>query len=53
MEETMIVLFFRKEGFYPIEVPKSDDLARHAALNPGTLKITDMLGEKILWKLEG
>lgn len=44
------VLFFRKEGFYPIEVRENEDLAKHAELNPGTLKIMDALGEKTLWQ---
>lgn len=43
------VIFFRKEGFYPIETPVDDDLAHHAGLNPGTLKIEDTKGN-ILWQ---
>ena len=44
-----VVLFHRKEGWYPIEAPIDDDLAHHAELNPGTLKITDIDGN-ILWQ---
>ncbi len=46
------VLFFREGFFYPIEVKENEDLAVHAELNPGTLKIMDESGQKILWQPE-
>jgi hypothetical protein len=46
-------VIFHREGFwYPINVYEDDDwnaLGEHAALNPGTLKITDPDGN-ILWR---
>lgn len=48
---TRIVVFFRQEGgWYPLELPLSDDLSAHAEANPGTLKITAEDGETILWR---
>jgi hypothetical protein len=44
-----LVVFFRKEGFYPLELPITDDLAKHAECNPGTLRIEDLDGN-ILWR---
>lgn len=42
------VIFRRVEGWYPLELPLGEDLARHAELNPGTLRIEDA-GGNILW----
>ena len=48
---TRLVIFFRQEGgWYPLELPLSDDLGCHAEVNPGTLKITSEDGETILWR---
>ncbi len=41
-------IFVRAEGFYAIELPPNDDLATHAELNPGTLRIEDIFGN-VLW----
>ena len=46
---TRTVIFFRKEGWYPIAVRENEDLAHHAELNPGTLRIEDIAGN-ILWR---
>lgn len=50
-----IMLFIRKEGFYPIEALPNVDLKKQAedsALrNPGTLRVEDMRGN-ILWSLQ-
>lgn len=43
------VLFFREGMFYPIDVREDEDLAKHAELNPGTLRIEDIRG-KVLWQ---
>lgn len=44
-----IVMFFRANGFYPLELPITDDLAAHAEQNPGTLRIEDIDGN-VLWR---
>ncbi|QUT04819.1 hypothetical protein KFK14_17535 [Sphingobium phenoxybenzoativorans] len=41
-------LFFRKEGFYVIDLPSDDDLNAHAEANPGTVRIEDAAGN-LLW----
>lgn len=49
---TRPVIFHREGFFYPILVYADDttaDLAEHAALNPGTLKITDAVTGELLW----
>ena len=48
-----LVIFHREGTFYPILVYRDNDwnvLAEHAALNPGTLKITDAATGEILWR---
>jgi hypothetical protein len=50
---TRLVIFHRKGSFYPISVYWDDtreQLQEHAALNPGTLKITDAATGDILWQ---
>lgn len=46
------VIFFREEGFYPVQFmghkPAQQEAADHAALNPGTIRIERMNGER-LW----
>ena len=46
-----MVIFHRADGWYPLELPRTDDIAEHAASNPGTLKVTDAVTEEILWVL--
>lgn len=41
-------VFRRADMFYVIDLPVDDDLAEHARLNPGTLRIEDALGNQ-LW----
>jgi hypothetical protein len=52
------VLLFHRDGmFYPVELPPDrvdefstpEKIAEHAALNPGTTKVTDWSGIKVLW----
>lgn len=45
---TRTVVFFREEGWYPLDLPEWDDLAEHARRNPGTLRIEDLDGN-VLW----
>ncbi len=49
-------IFFRKDGWYPIELPsslagKSEDeiVADNIRYNPGTIKVEDVEG-KIIWE---
>lgn len=46
------VIFFREGMFYPIQLsglkPTQEEVADHAALNPGTLRIEDLNGN-VLW----
>lgn len=45
-------VFHRAETFYVIDLPQDEDLALHAELNPGTLKITDALTGVVLWSVQ-
>ena len=49
--ETKVVIFRRAEGWYPLELPITDNLAAHAEHNPGTLRIEDIDGNT-LWSLQ-
>lgn len=49
--ETRVVIFFRKGMFYLLELPVSDDIAKHAEMNPGTLRVEDTKGH-VLWPLD-
>lgn len=46
------VIFFREGMFYPIQLsglkPTLEEVADHAELNPGTLRIEDLKGN-VLW----
>jgi len=46
------VRFHREGTFYIINIfhtDTRDDIAHHAGLNPGTLRVTDALTGEILW----
>jgi hypothetical protein len=50
---TRPTMFHRKETFYVIDTYEDEgfsELAEHARLNPGTLKITHALTDEILWR---
>lgn len=52
---TRPVIFHRADTFYPIMVyadETPEQLAAHAGLNPGTLKITDAVTGETLWSLQ-
>lgn len=50
-ERNKVILFFRKDGFYPTGYPKDySDWAAEAARNPGTIRIEDIHG-RVLWPL--
>jgi hypothetical protein len=43
-------IFFRKEGWYPVEGIKDDaEVIRHVELNPGTLRVEDING-RVVWR---
>jgi hypothetical protein len=45
------IIFFRAEGWYPTEYPRSHtDWAAEAKRNPGTLRIEDALTGNVLWR---
>jgi len=43
-------IFFREEGWYPVECRDDDEVPEHVALNPGTLKVEDTHG-RLVWSL--
>ena len=45
----MLYLFFRAEGFYPIELRDDADARANAECNPGTLKVETAIGE-VVWR---
>jgi len=45
-----VYIFYRANGFYPIELKDDKDAIENAECNAGTLKVTDMNG-KIIWEL--
>lgn len=49
---TRPTVFHREDMFYVVDTYEDDDfakLAEHAALNPGTLKITHAVTGEVLW----
>lgn len=49
MTATKLYVFFRKEGFYPLELPNDDAaIADHVAANPGTIRVEDICGN-VVW----
>ena len=50
-----VMIFIRREGFYPIQGVRGLDLRKqaedHALLNPGTLRVEDVKGN-VLWRLQ-
>lgn len=47
-----VIIFFRKEGWYPTEYPINyNDWAAEAQRNPGTIRIEDADG-RVLWSLQ-
>ena len=47
-EEWITRVFIREDSFYMINLPETDDLNKHAEMNPGTLRVEDLEGN-ILW----
>lgn len=47
-ETTSVYMFFRAEGWYPIELYGDQDAIANALCNEGTIKVTDRDGN-IIW----
>lgn len=45
-----LYVFFRTEGWYPMEYPDDEAAKAGAELNKGTLKVQNMLTKKVIWK---
>ncbi len=43
----MTYIFFRKEGWYPVEIDDPNEIAKHVELNPGTLRVETFDGELV------
>jgi hypothetical protein len=52
----MLYLFFRRSEkgeifFYPVEgIERDEQIIDHVVLNPGTIKVTDHTGQRIVWE---
>lgn len=44
-------IFIRADVFYVLDLPITDDFARHAAQNPGTLRIEDAATKRVVWSV--
>ena len=43
----MLYIFFREGCFYPLECEDDNDARKNAQCNPGTLKVENLIGDKI------
>lgn len=46
-----IYIFFRADGFYPIELRDDEDARKNAEWNSGTLRVEDAKG-RVVWRLQ-
>lgn len=44
-----LFIFFREEGFYPLELPELT-VKENAECNPGTLRVEDATTGEIVWQ---
>jgi hypothetical protein len=42
-------IFFRKEGFYPLELKDDEDAKKNAEFNAGTLRVETINGD-VVWR---
>lgn len=49
--DSFTVIFFRKNGWYPVTLKKGEDFTKHIDLNPGTERVEDIAGN-VLWRLQ-
>ncbi len=43
-------VFFRADGFYPIELKDDEDARQNAEINPGTIRVENIDGD-VVWPL--
>ncbi|WP_165931114.1 hypothetical protein [Stenotrophomonas sp. ATCM1_4] len=43
-----LYLFFRPEGFYPLQLSDDETAVAHAECNPGTVKVEEWTG-RLVW----
>lgn len=46
----LLYTFYRKEGFYPLELGSDEEAISNAKCNPGTLKVVNEHTKKIVWE---
>lgn len=46
-----LYVFFREDGFYPLELRDDSDARRNAESNPGTIRVLKMPSEEQVWPL--
>lgn len=44
-----VYIFFREEGWYPVELRDDDDARRNAEHNLGTLRVENVAGD-VIWR---
>jgi hypothetical protein len=45
-----VYIFHRADMFYPVELASDADAIENAHCNPGTTKITNWNGERLIWE---
>jgi hypothetical protein len=50
--KTTLYIFHREQGFYPLELADDAAAIENAKLNPGTVKVTDAITNRVVWSLE-
>jgi len=48
--QTQVYVFFRSEGFYPLELRDDDEAIKNAVHNSGTLQVIRAMDEVVIWK---
>lgn len=46
----MLVVFFRKDMFYPLDLADDVDVKANAECNPGTLRVECALTGRVIWQ---
>ena len=44
-----LYIFQREEGWYPVELADDDEARRNAEHNPGTLRVENLDGSRVIW----
>jgi len=45
-------IFFREDGWYPLELKDDSDACANARCNPGTLRVENALTKQVVWQQE-